>query len=153
MFTVTADSIDAYFAFDPKRCEELERLDAVIMAAAPGLERHFHPGTPHGQPGMRMAMIGYGRSAYTTASGAQVAWPAIGVALQKNYISVYVALSQDGAPLLDGWRERLNALRTGERHFSFDRFERLDAAALTGLFAAAGRVFATPGPLRASEGA
>ena len=141
MFRVTAASIDDYFGFDPARRPELERLDAVITTAAPALERYFHAGTPEGQPGMRMTMIGYGRSSYVAASGAVVEWPAVGVALQKNYISVYVSLTNDGAPLLDGWRGRLNASRTGDRHFSFDRFDRLNVDALTGLFAEAGQIF------------
>ncbi len=141
MFRVMATGLEDYFAFDPVRRPQLERLDAVIAAAAPDLERYFHSGTSEGQPGMRMTMIGYGRSSYVASSGAIVPWPAIGVALQKNYISVYVSLTKDGAPLLDGWRDRLNALRTGESHFSFDRFERLDGDALAGLFAEAGQIF------------
>ena len=141
MFRVMATGLEDYFAFDPLRRLELERLDAVITTAAPILERYFHAGTPEGQAGMRMTMIGYGRSSYVATSGAVVEWPAVGVALQKNYISVYVSLTKDGAPLLDGWRDLLHALRTGERHFSFDRFDRLDRDALAGLFAEAGQIF------------
>ena len=141
MFRVMATGLEDYFALDPLRRPQLERLDAVITTAAPILERYFHAGTPEGQPGMRMTMIGYGRSSYVAASGALVEWPAIGVALQKNYISVYVSLTKDGTPLLDGWRDRLNALRTGERHFSFDRFDRLNADALTGLFTEADQLY------------
>ena len=37
---------------------------------------------------MRFKMIGYGQWSYVASNGQRVAWPALGVALQKNYISV-----------------------------------------------------------------
>jgi len=51
MFRVAADSLEAYFAFDPRRKGDLQRLDQLIRAAAPSLERYFHEGTPAGEPG------------------------------------------------------------------------------------------------------
>jgi hypothetical protein len=89
MFRVDVDTLEAYFAFDPKREGDLRRLDALISKAAPSLKRHFHKGTPAGEPGMRFKMIGYGKSFYHATTGEKVAWPVVGVALQKNYISVY----------------------------------------------------------------
>jgi hypothetical protein len=59
MFRVDVDTLEAYFAFDPKREADLRRLDALIRKAAPSLKRHFHRGTPAGEPGMRFKMIGY----------------------------------------------------------------------------------------------
>lgn len=69
MFRVDVDTLDAYFAFDPKREANLRRLDALITKAAPSLKRYFHKGTPAGEPGMRFKMIGYGKFFYhaTTA--------------------------------------------------------------------------------------
>ena len=89
MFRVDVDSLEAYFAFDPKREGDLRRLDALISKAAPSLKRHFHKGTPAGEPGMCFKMIGYGKSFYHATTGEKVEWPVVGVALQKNYISVY----------------------------------------------------------------
>jgi len=37
---------------------DLQNLDRLIVDAAPNLERHFHKGTPVGDSGMRMKMIG-----------------------------------------------------------------------------------------------
>src|SRR5262245_36996945 len=88
MFKVEADSLDAYLKFDPQRRVELEKLDALLRRSAPKLKRHFHSGTPAGEAGMRMKMIGYGRFRYASRSGGMVDWPVIGVALQKNYISL-----------------------------------------------------------------
>lgn len=61
MFKVDAENLRAYFAFDPARKAALLKLDAAIRRAAANLTRHFHRGTPAGQPGMRFKMIGYGR--------------------------------------------------------------------------------------------
>lgn len=119
MFKVDADSVEAYFAFDPARRGDLEGLDALIQAAAPQLERYFHAGTPAGMPGMRFKMVGYG----LTVSANGVEWPRVGVALQKNYISVYV----QAAAVLEEYRGGLGELRMGQGNFSFVRFGDLKA--------------------------
>jgi hypothetical protein len=135
MFKVDADNLRAYLASDPARKADLLKLDAAIRRAAPNLTRHFHRGTPAGQPGMRFKMIGYGRSSYVASNGQRVAWPVLGVALQKNYISVYVSVRKDGRPIVPRHARKLGAARSAEHNFSFVRFDDLDAAALTALVA------------------
>src|SRR3974390_507680 len=100
MYRVSADNLENYLAFDPVRKSDLLRLHSLIRKAAPGLKRYFHKGTPAGKAGMRMKMIGYGRFRYPVKSGQTVEWPVIGVALQKNYISVYVAVRKSGRPIV-----------------------------------------------------
>ena len=58
MFHVHADNLKDYFAFDPERRIDLQKLDKLIRASAPQLKRYFHRGTPAGEPGMRFQMIG-----------------------------------------------------------------------------------------------
>jgi hypothetical protein len=135
MFRVEVDSLQAYFDFDPVRKADLKELDALIAKAAPGLKRHFHAGTPKGSAGMRMKMIGYGRSHYIAGSGEKVAWPVIGVALQKNYISVYLSATKNGRPVLRDYIGRLGEACSGNNNFSFERFGDLDAKVLSALFA------------------
>jgi hypothetical protein len=72
-----------------------------------------HEGTPAGEPGMRMKMIGYGKFRYEVQSGQTVEWPIIGVALQKNYISVYVAIRKNGRPIVETYAGELGELRSG----------------------------------------
>lgn len=55
---------------------------------------------------MRFKMIGYGKSHYRANSGQQVEWPVVGVALQKSYISVYLSVTKDGAPLVQSYTGR-----------------------------------------------
>ena len=151
MFRVDVESLEAYLDFDPKRKGDLVKLDALIRKAAPALKRHFHAGTPAGEAGMRMKMIGYGRFRFAIKSGKMVDWPVIGVALQKNYISVYLSIAkEDGAPILQSDAKALGASRVGTNNFSFERYEELDAGAVARLFAEAGRIFAAdPGnPVR-----
>ncbi len=99
MFKVGAASVEEYFRFDPARENGLRELDAVIRASAPALSRWFVPGTPPGQPGMTMTMIGYGRYFYTVKSSpAPITWPILGIALQKNYLSFYCNAYGDDSP-------------------------------------------------------
>jgi len=141
MFRVTADSLEAYLAFDPGRTAELEALHATMRKAAPALKRHFHAGTPCGEAGMRMNLIGYGEFRYAIKSGKTASWPVIGVALQKNYISVYVAVTRSEKPLVPFYAGKLGELRMGGNNFSFEKFSDLKAPAVEALFSEAAAIF------------
>jgi hypothetical protein len=154
MFRVDADSLDAYLDFDPKRKAELVKLDGVIRKSAPTLKRHFHEGTPAGSAGMRMKMIGYGRFQYAIKSGKTTPWPVVGVALQKNYISVYMAVTKSGRPLLQDYVGKLGELRSGGNNFSFETFDDLNTTQLSKLFGDAGSIFKSDveNPVRYMQG-
>ena len=141
MFRVDVETLEAYFAFDPKREADLHRLDGLIRKAAPSLKRYFHKGAPEGEPGMRFKMIGYGKSFYRATTGEKVEWPVVGVALQKNYISVYFAVTKRGAAVTTPYVGRLGELRMGRNNFSFERFDDLDLSATAALFTEAAEVF------------
>jgi hypothetical protein len=145
MFRVTADSLAAYLDFDPTRKSDLEKLDAVMRKTAPALKRHFHQGTPAGDAGMRMKMIGYGKFRYAIKSGKTTSWPVVGVALQKNYISVYLSITKDGAPIAQSYAGRLGELRMGRNNFSFEKFDDLNSEALSSLLAEAADIFKSDG--------
>jgi hypothetical protein len=116
MFKVHAASVDEYFRFDPAREDALRELDAVIRAAAPALSRWFVPGTPPGQPGMTMTMIGYGQYQYTVKSSpAPVTWPVLGIALQKNYLSLYSNAYGDGSNFTCAYAGKLGRARVSAK--------------------------------------
>lgn len=116
MFKVRAASVEEYFRFDPAREDALRELDAVIRAAAPALSRWFVPGTPPGQPGMTMTMIGYGQYQYTVKSSpAPVTWPILGIALQKNYFSFYSNAYGDGSPFTCAYAGKLGRARVSAK--------------------------------------
>lgn len=141
MFRVEVDSFRDYLDFDFNRKRDLQNLDKLIRRSAPGLKRYFHRGTPAGQPGMRFKMIGYGKLHYVARSGQSVDWPAVGVALQKNYISVYLSLMKERAPLLQSYCGKLGELRTGRYNFSFITYEDLNLQGLASLLAEAEQIF------------
>ena len=154
MFRVTADTLQAYLDFDPERKGDLVALHKLLVAAAPDLKRHFHRGTPAGEAGMRMKMIGYGKFRYAIKSGKSTEWPVIGVALQKNYISVYVTVTRQGAPLVSRYAGKLGELRVGGNNFSFERFDDLKQDAVSALFAEVAGIFAADpeNPVRYMQG-
>jgi len=133
MFTVAVNSIDEYFAFDPERQSDLEQLDSLLKAKLPEFERWFYDGVHHDTGGMRMQLLGYGSFQYTNPAGKSVTWPIIGVALQKNYISVYLSVRKDGQPILDTYRGRLGEARSGRNNFSFETFNDLNTAVFESL--------------------
>jgi hypothetical protein len=141
MFRVAADTLQAYLDFDPIRKIDLQKLDRLLKTSAPGLKRYFHQGTPAGEPGMRFKMIGYGKSHYIAKSGQQVEWPVVGVALQKSYISIYLSVNKDGAPLLQSYAGSLGECRAGRNNFSFVTFDDLNLANVSALLAEANQIF------------
>ncbi len=153
MFHVAAESLNAYLAFDPTRKLELTKFDAAMKRFAPVLKRYYHQGTPAGSPGMRMKMIGYGRFRYHTSAG-DVAWPVVGVALQKNYLSVYLSVTKAGAPLVQCYATELGALRSSRNNFSFERYDDLNHGALARMLHEAAEIFAAEpeNPVRYKEG-
>lgn len=141
MFRVDADNLKSYFDFDPKRKIDLKKLDKLVRESAPALERYFHRGTPHGEPGMRFKMIGYGRFQYRARYGKSVEWPVVGVALQKNYISVYLSIAKNSVPLVQLYSGKLGEIRNGYNNFSFEKFEDLVTPVASSLFSEAAKIF------------
>jgi hypothetical protein len=154
MFRVPADSLDAYLDFDRGRKADLEKLHALMRKAAPSLKRHFHAGTPAGEAGMRMKMIGYGKFRYATKSGKTTSWPVIGIALQKNYISIYLAVTKNGSPIARAYQGKLGELRMGGNNFSFETFDDSNTATLAMLFGEVASIFKSDAdnPVRYMQG-
>ena len=143
MFKVDASSSNEYFAFDPARKPDLKKLDALIRRTVPKLTPHFHAGTPAGEAGMRMKMLGYGKSSFTTKAGKTTPWPVIGVALQKSYISVYFAVRRKGKPVTAPYVSKLGELKMGRNNFSFAKYDDLEIETLKVLLLEAQEIFNT----------
>jgi hypothetical protein len=90
-------------------------------------------------------MIGYGRFLYLATQGSEIEWPVLGVALQKNYISVYLSVTKEGQPILQAYRGALGELRSGNNNFSFRSFDELNAGVLAELLSEAAQMFARSG--------
>src|SRR5258708_8333866 len=103
MCRVTADSLGAYLDFDRERKPDLVKLHKLMAKTAPALKRYFHKGTPAGEAGMRMKMIGYGKFRYAIKSGKTTEWPVIGVAPQKKYITAHGFATKAGAAVMPAY--------------------------------------------------
>lgn len=132
MFRVTAVSVEEYFTFDPARESDLRAVDEAIRAAAPTLTRWFVSGTPEGKPGMRMTLIGYGDFLYAVkASPEPVRWPIIGLALQKNYLSLYCSARDGERPFVLDYANRIGKVDVSDK--GVIRFKSVEHLNLDGL--------------------
>lgn len=119
MVKIEASTIEELLAaVGPDRRRELEIVDRVIREAAPELERQLYAGPS-------ITMIGYGSVDWESRSG-QGVWPLIGMASQKQYVSLYVAASKDGATIAEHYRDRLGRTNNGKGCIRFRRTGLID---------------------------
>jgi Domain of unknown function (DU1801) len=109
--------------FDDVR-EDIETLDAAIAGAMAGEERVVWEGKFWG--GTDQRIIGYGSYHYRGRSGAEGEWFVVGLAVQKNYLSLYVNAAEDGAYLGKLYAPRLGKVKAGSANLQFKRAADLD---------------------------
>jgi hypothetical protein len=115
-----SDEIEAWFAAAGSREDELRRVDALVMAAAPGIDRQLVPAG-----GGRM--LGYGLMPYRPRSAKVVTTtPLISLAAQKRYLSLYVFAVVDGRYLAEARAERLGRVSCGKSCIRFSSLDRVD---------------------------
>jgi Domain of unknown function (DU1801) len=121
-----ADDIEAWFdeAGGP-RAEELRRVDELVMAAAPGIDRQL---VPMGSS----AMLGYGLMPYKPKSAKEsTMWPLIALAAQKRHLSLYVCAVVDGEYIAEQRAERLGKVSCGKSCIRFTSLDQVDAGELS----------------------
>ena len=111
--------------------EDITRLDAEISRVMKGQERVLWEGKFWG--GSDQRIIGYGSYRYTGRSGASGEWFVIGLAAQKNYITVFVTAVADGAYVAETYRERLGKAKVGRSSISFKRLSDINLDVLSDL--------------------
>jgi hypothetical protein len=99
--------VDAWFAAAGDRESELRRVDALVQAAAPGIDRQLVP-LGAGQ------MLGYGLMPYRPKSARETTmWPLISLAAQKRHLSLYVCAVVDGQYLAESRAGQLGKVSCG----------------------------------------
>ncbi len=116
--------------------DDMSLLDREITARMPGAARLLWEGKMWG--GTDQAIIGYGHFSYKNSSGKEVEWFMVGLAQQKNYISMYVNAVSDGGYLLDEYKARLGKVKTGSASISFDSVSDVELDVLLELVERAG---------------
>lgn len=133
----TSESVDAFIAAnDPDG--SLARIDEVITAALPGAARELWRGVFWG--GTDQSIIGYGGIEQSRPRGRSVTWFLVGLARQKNHVSLYVNAAEDRTYLAKVYGPRLGRTRTGSASISFTSVEDLDLDVLDEMVRHAGRL-------------
>ena len=121
------DDVDTWFAAAGEREAELRRVDALVMAAAPGIDRQL---VPVGST----AMLGYGLMPYRPKSAKETTmWPLISLAAQKRHLSLYVSAVVEGVYLAESRAERLGKVSCGKSCIRFTSLDRIDTDELSTL--------------------
>ena len=121
------NEIDAWFARAGAREEELRRVDELVMAAAPGIDRQL---VPTGS----QSMLGYGLMPYKPKSAkTSTSWPLIALAAQKRHLSLYVCAVVDGRYIAESRADQLGTVSCGKSCIRFPSLDAVDADALSAL--------------------
>jgi hypothetical protein len=119
--------IEEWFAAAGPREAELRRADALVTAAAPGIDRQLVP-VGSGR------MLGYGLMPYRPRSAKETTtWPLIALAAQKRHLSLYVCAVVGGEYLAEVRAERLGKVSCGRSCIRFTSLDRVDQGELSAL--------------------
>ena len=112
--------------------EYIERLNEPRRAEIKALHELIRQTVPQLEPTMEFGMPGYGTFHYRYATGREGDWMLIGLASNKNYISLYVmAGSPDGRYLAETYKDRLPKASIGKSCIRFKRLGDVDQEVLT----------------------
>jgi hypothetical protein len=99
-------------------------LDKMISDIMIGHSRVLWDGTLWG--GTRQKIIGYGDYTINLSRGKKSEWFMVGLAIQKNYISIYVNAVEDGQYVAEKYRSQLGKVKIGKSSISFKHLVDLD---------------------------
>jgi hypothetical protein len=117
---VKAKSVKEYLAAVPQEhAKEIHFLHIFIQKAAPGLKPHF-----------AYNMLGYGSFKYRNYQKKIIDWPIVGLASQKNYISIYICALSDGKYLAEQYRQKLGKVSVGKSCIRFRKIEDINLSVL-----------------------
>jgi len=131
MERTTGNVAEHLASFEGSRGEDIRKLDELIREQMPGVECHLYEGKLWG--GSDQRIVGYGTLDYRNKSGDDVEWFLVGLAAQKNYISIYVNAVDDGKYMLSGYEGRLGKVKQGSASISFGGLDDVELDTLTEL--------------------
>jgi len=114
---------------------DIEALDDVISEVMRGHPRVMWEGKFWG--GTDQRIIGYGDLTYSRPGKETVHWFIIGLAQQKDHISIYVSAADEDGYLVKKYQDRLGKVKVGSAVISVKKADDLDLKALRELVEAA----------------
>jgi uncharacterized protein YdhG (YjbR/CyaY superfamily) len=115
-----AKTHDQYIAeVEEKRRADIQVLHDMVREEAPELE-----------PTMEFGMLGYGKYHYKYKSGREGEWMKIGIANNKQYISLYSCAADDDGYVAERYRGRLPKANIGKSCVRFKHLSDLDEETL-----------------------
>jgi hypothetical protein len=118
----TRKSPDKHIDSLPERQrEDVRALDKKISAIMKGASRVLWEGVFWG--GSEQNIIGYGDVSYPRSSKETVEWFMVGLAAQKNYISVYINAAEGGQYISKKYGKKLGKVKIGSSSISFKKLE------------------------------
>lgn len=124
-----------YLASLPQpRRKTLDTIHKAIRAAVPALKPHIMHG-----------MLGYGMYHYKYASGREGDWFIIGLASQKNYVSLYICACDKDGYLAEKNKDRLGKVSVGRSCNRFKKLEDLNLKVAVELVRKAATLMKKPG--------
>ncbi len=119
--------------------EDLEAVDALVADVFSGEPRVLWEGKMWG--GTVQEIIGYGDFIYEN-SKETVEWFKVGLAVQKNHLSLYVNAVEGGEYLSKSYGDRLGKVKVGAASIGFKDLSAIDLGELRALLEHARRVMA-----------
>ena len=104
--------------------DDIRALDEAITGALPSEERVVWEGKFWG--GTDQRIVGYGSYHYKGRSGAEGEWFVVGLAAQKNYLSLYVNAAEDGTYLSEVYGTRLGNVKAKRANIQLKRASDVD---------------------------
>ena len=123
--------------------DDIAALDAVISTVMGGLAKHLWVGKLWG--GSDQEIIGYGLQTNRRSDKREVTWFVVGLAVQKNYLSVYVNAVEDRMYLSEKYGSDLGKVKVGKSSISFAGVDDIDLDKLDALVRRARDLTSTEG--------
>jgi Domain of unknown function (DU1801) len=123
MDKTTLDPNDYLRSLSPAFRSDMERLDALISDAMMGHPKAMWEGVMWGG---EQRIIGYGDYTYRTSDRRQAAWFIVGLAAQRNHMSVYVNATADDGYLAERYAKELGKVKVGRSSITFKSIKDVD---------------------------
>lgn len=112
---IKAKTVEEYLSSVPA-----DRKEAILF-----LHDFIQKAVPKLKPFLAYNMLGYGSFPYTNYKKEEITWPIIGLANQKNYISIYVCALDGKQYLAEKHKDELGKVTVGKSCISLKKLEDL----------------------------